>query len=1166
MSFLARLSLAHRGLVALMAAVVTGFGVFAIPALKQQLLPSLEFPAAVIVASYPGAGPEIVERQVTEPIERGLQGIEGLDTVRSTSREGSATIRLELAYGTDLDATVGRVRTALSGIESQLPDGVEPDVFAGSTDDLPAVVLAASGPGDERGFADRLRRVVVPELQGIDGVREATVTGDRADLVVIEPDPARLAAARLDVAALGAALRASGVAIPAGAVTENGRTLNVQVGTPSTSLEDLRDLYLAPSASAKGAAPVRLGDVATISRRPAPPTTLTRTNGSPSLGISVTARPDGNAVQISHDVRDRLGPLASALGGGAELTVVFDQAPYVEKSIHGLTTEGLLGLLMAVLVILAFLLSVRSTLVTAVSIPLSVLVALIALWTGDLSLNLLTLGALTIAVGRVVDDSIVVLENIKRHLGYGEDRRDAIVTAVREVAGAVTASTLTTVMVFAPIALVGGFVGQLFTPFAITVTVALAASLLVSLTVVPVLAYWFLRPAGWVGAGPAGWVGAGPAAGGPGVEADRAAVRAAAERRELRSPLQRAYLPVIGFATRRRLATVLLGVLVFAVTVGLAGRLETNFFDESGADTLTISQELPPGTSLDNVDAAARRVEDVLAGLDDVEAYQVSVGGRRGLFGIGGGAAAQATFSVALADGTDAAAARDAIRRRLAGLGGVGEVTVGTGGGGGPAANELQVVVHAADADTLARAAEQVRGAVAGTPDVADVTSDATRTVPRYDVAVDRGAAAEHGLTEAAIGQLVAQAFRGAPLGQVSLDGAPHDVVLRAGEAPADIEELRALSLPGGVTLDEVADVNQVAGPVQVTRIDGERSVTVSGTATGSDVGATTQALTKRLAALSLPAGASYQVGGVSAEQRDAFADLGVAVLAAIAIVFLIMAATFRSLVQPLILLVSVPFAATGAIGLLLATGTPLGVPALVGVLMLVGIVVTNAIVLLDLINQYRAQGMGVQEAVIEGGRRRLRPILMTAVATICALLPMAFGLTGEGGFIGRPLAIVVIGGLLSSTLLTLVLVPTLYTMVEHAKERYRARWAARAARRAGVPPADPGAPAATAVGVPSGRSSADAGLSSAGDGPSPAGAGPSPAGARPSSAGAAGGTPAGASGPRGSQSGGAGRPAPNSGGAKRSAPVGEEERPVPATAIFSKTDQFEIVRRRRKE
>jgi HAE1 family hydrophobic/amphiphilic exporter-1 len=332
---------------------------------------------------------------------------------------------------------------------------------------------------------------------------------------------------------------------------------------------------------------------------------------------------------------------------------------------------------------------------------------------------------------------------------------------------------------------------------------------------------------------------------------------------------------------------------------------------------------------------------------------------------------------------------------------------------------------------------------MASVPDVVDVSSDLVASAPRVDVTVDRQAAAAHGLTEASIGQAVSAAFHGAPLGQVTVDGATQTVVLRFGFAPTSLDQVKALSLPtatGVVRLDSVATVSQVDGPIQVSRVDGNRSATISGTATSDNIGSTTSQLTSKLNALKLPTGASYSLGGVSSDQSDAFGSLGLALLAAIAIVFLVMAATFRSLIQPLILLVSIPFAATGAIILLLLTGTALGVPALIGMLMLIGIVVTNAIVLMDLINQYREQGMSVAEAVVEGGRRRLRPILMTAIATIFALLPMALGLTGSGGFISQPLAVVVIGGLISSTALTLVLVPTLYTMVESARERRRAR------------------------------------------------------------------------------------------------------------------------------
>ncbi|WP_062436497.1 efflux RND transporter permease subunit [Herbidospora daliensis] len=1044
MTFLARLSLANRTLVIMIAVVASALGAYAIPSLKQQLFPSLEFPGAFVVAPYAGAAPDIVEDQVTKPIESSFQGIAGVTEISSTSREGMASIQVAFEFGTDIDEAIGQMEQAISGIEAQLPATVDPRVIAGGTDDIPVVVLAASG-ADEATLLDRLEQTAVPSLRGVDGVREVEVTGARGKQVTITPDTEEMLKKGLSPAAIPELLRANGVAIPAGSISEDGRNLTVQIGDRVATVEDLKNLYLAPPAApaqpqaqvpgrpgaATGQAvrppappkPVALGSVADVEVVDDSATTLTRTDGKPSLGVSITMKPDGNAVAISHDVRDLMPELTTALGSGATLTVVFDQAPYVERSIHDLTTEGLLGLAFAVIIILIFLLSIRSTLVTAVSIPLSVVIALIALWVGDYSLNLLTLGAMTIAVGRVVDDSIVVLENIKRHLGYGEPKRQAILSAVREVSGAVTASTLTTVAVFAPIAFVGGMVGQLFSPFAVTVTVALLASLLVSLTVIPVLAFWFLKA--------------------PAVSPEEARrVREEAEAKELRSPLQRAYLPVLRFATQRRWVTLAIGVVIFIGTMALAPNLKTNFLDSSGQDTVNITQRMPVGTNLAATDEAAGAVERVLADEPGVASYQVNVGGGNQFMGGAGGSADRASFSVTLADDVDADALQEGLREKFAALGsGVGEITVGGGGGGGGlGSNQMQVILQGPDVDQLAAASKTVVAALAGVPGLRDVASNLEDSAERIEVHVDREKAAAKGLTEAGIGQQVAQAFRGAPVGSIDIDGRAADIVLRTGDTPESlkqVEDLEIASATGMVKLTDVAEVAKNGGPTQISRLDGERTATVSGAADASNLGAVTTEVTAELDGLTLPAGVTATVGGASADQEEAFADLGLAMVLAIAIVFMIMVATFSSFVQPLILLVSIPFAATGAIGLLLITDTALGVPALIGMLMLIGIVVTNAIVLIDLINQYREQGMGVVEAVMEGGRRRVRPILMTALATIGALTPMAVGLTGSGGFISQALAIVVIGGLVSSTLLTLVLVPTLYVMVERTKERF---------------------------------------------------------------------------------------------------------------------------------
>ncbi|MEV6049573.1 efflux RND transporter permease subunit [Streptomyces sp. NPDC052107] len=1020
MSWLSRFSLRQRALIALMSLVALVFGLIAIPQIKQQLLPTINLPMVSVIAPYQGASPDVVEKQVVEPIENNLQGVDGVTGVTSTASEGNAVIMASFDYDNDTKQIVSDVQQAVNRARNQLPDDVDPQVVSGSTDDMPTVVLAVTSDKDQQALADQLDKTVVPTLKDIDGVGRVQVTGVRDLQVSVTPDDAGLARAGLTSAALGQALQAGGATVPAGSFDEDGVSRTVQVGGGFTSLRQIQDLMVTGEGGGK---PVRLGDVAAVKEQPAPADSIIRTDGRPSLAVNVTMDHDGSAVTISDAVKDKLPDLREQLGSGAKLTVVSDQGPAVSKSIKGLTTEGALGLLFAVLVILVFLASIRSTLVTAVSIPLSVVLALIVLWTRGLSLNMLTLGALTIAIGRVVDDSIVVLENIKRHLGYGEERKEAILNAVREVAGAVTSSTLTTVAVFLPIGLVGGMVGALFGSFSITVTAALLASLLVSLTVVPVLSYWFLRAP-------------------KGTPEDAAEARRRAEEKEANSRLQRAYVPVLRFATRRRLTSVLIAVVVLAVTFGMGGLLKTNFFDQGEQEVITVKQELKPGTSLAATDAQARRVEKLLASTDGVKDYQVTVGSSGFMAAFGGGTDSnQASYQVMLKDSKSYDKVQKHIEDGLKRLKGIGTTTVSAGDGFGN--QNLSVVVKASDPEALRTAAEQVRSTVAGLDDVTDVTSDLSTSVPRISVKAGAEAAAA-GFDDQKLGAAVAQAVRGTTAAKAVLDDTERDVVVRSAKPATTLAQLKALRL-GPVKLGDIATVKLVDGPVSLTRIDGRRAATITAKPTGDNTGAISTKLQSKIEALKLPAGAKAEIGGVTSDQNDAFKNLGLAMLAAIAIVFMLLVATFRSLAQPLILLVSIPFAATGAIGLLVATGTPMGVPAMIGMLMLIGIVVTNAIVLIDLINQYRRQGYGVVEAVVEGGRHRLRPILMTALATIFALLPMALGVTGEGGFIAQPLAVVVIGGLITSTLLTLLLVPTLYAMLELRKER-RAR--KRAAKR----------------------------------------------------------------------------------------------------------------------
>jgi len=760
--------------------------------------------------------------------------------------------------------------------------------------------------------------------------------------------------------------------------------------------------------------PVTLGDIADVQVVPTPATSVTRTNGKPSVGIAISKAGSGNVVDISKAVTALLPALQADLGAGSAITVVVDQAPYITQSISSMWSEGLIGAVFAILVILLFLRSWRSTVVAGMSIPLSVIIALIVLWGRADSLNMLTLAGLTIAIGRVIDDSIVVLENSYRHIQEGDDVMTAAEKGTREVSSAVTASTLTTVAVFLPLGFVHGVASEFFRPFALTVTFALLASLLVALTVVPVGVTWLLSH---------GHV--------PRREKDDT------------TTLQRLYLPALRWAISHKIITIVAAVAVFAGSMALAPQLKTNLLDNSQQNSLTLTQQLPPGTETAITAEAAATVEEVLAKTSGVGTYQVTIGSTGGLFGPGGGtdaSSARAQFSVTTEGARPKGDIVADLRRQVAALQGVGEVAVTDSDSSmGDNNSVLQVRVYADDPAVLQQANVAVTRTLSGVPGLTNISSNLSESRPQIAVKVDPAKVAAAGLDAGQVGQYVALVLNGMPIGQLPTEQGPVPAVLTLPLlAQRGSAQLGNLPLPGGTgltTLSSVAAVSETKESVQVTHTGGSRTVTISAAATSNNIGATANAVKAALKDLKLPAGARWEMAGASEQLGDVFTSLGLAMLVAILLVYLIMVATFRSLLNPLILLVSIPFAAVGAVVLLFVTGTSLGMPSLIGLLMLIGIVVTNAIVLLDLIEQFRDRGMDAPTAVVEGARRRLRPILMTAVATILALAPMALGL-GKGSFLSGPLAVVVIGGLVSSTLLTLILVPVVYLSLDRLRRR----------------------------------------------------------------------------------------------------------------------------------
>ncbi len=1012
---LARFSLANRVLVALVTLLIAGFGVFSMTQLRQELIPSIELPQTTIVTVVPGSSPEVVDEQISQPISSAISSLGDVEQVVATSSSGMSMVTVSSTYGVDADEFRSSIEDAIDGVS--LPEDAEPQIAAGSTADIPIVYLTASAPDlGESELSALLTDTVVPELEAVPDVRAVSVSGAATERLVITPDQGALAAHGLSPQSISDALDVNGITMPLGSIDSDGASAPVQGGTPVDSLDAMRAIPLA-SATEPGRV-LTLDEVADVDVVTEEKTSITRMNGEEALSLSITAVPDGDVVAISHGVADASTALTEE-HDELDLAVVFDQAPFIEESIQHLAIEGALGLLFAVVVILIFLLSLSSTLVTAISIPLSVLVTFIGLNLGGHSLNMLTLGALTIAIGRVVDDSIVVIENIKRHLAYGEEKAHAILTAVREVAGAITSSTLTTVAVFLPIALVGGMVGELFAPFALTVTIAMLSSLLVALTIVPVLSYWFLRR--------------------PKTTASAAEIRAEAEDKEHRSWLQRGYAPILRGTQKHPVLTLVASALLLVITGSLVPLMKVDFLGSTGQNMVMVTQEFEPGTDLDAVSEGAEKVEDALADIDGVTDVMLTAGSGGEFSSMLGGGGGTATFIANTDADVDQLALKETIGDRLDEITGAGEIGISDQAAASGFGGAVDVTVVADDEEGLETASAAVLDALEGTPHASDVTSDRAPAQPVVTVEVDREAALQRGMTELQVLGMVGSVLSPQSIGNATIDGEELRIYVDAAPAPATLEELRDLQVPtaqGMLPLSDIAAVDSVEVATSIARQDGELFATVSVTPEEGELGAVTTAVTERLDDADLPDGARATIGGVAQQQTESFEQLGLAMLVAIAIVFLLLVATFRSLAQPLILLVSIPFAATGALALLLITGTPLGISALIGMLMLIGIVVTNAIVLIDLVNQYRRQGQSVRDAVYNGARQRLRPILMTALATIFALLPMALGVTGSSGFISQDLAIVVIGGLVSSTLLTLILVPVLYLLFEGRRER----------------------------------------------------------------------------------------------------------------------------------
>lgn len=1012
-SWMANVSFRRAGFVILAVLLLSGYGALTITRVDQELIPGIQFPLMVVVAQSPGSQPEQVVQNVVAPLEAATAAIDGLDATQSTAVAGLGVMLYQFEFGTDIDLAEQAIQKAIDALP--LGDEVTTNILGFDPTLLPVVIFDLRGELDQGDLLRIAQTQVVPELSSLDGVGAVEVVGGAVDEILITLDRQQMLERGIAYEQVAAALQANNVVLPSGQVPVGQAFLPIETVAVLTSLDEIRAIGV----HAADGSLVPLGELATIEEVEGTPVGISRSSGEPALSIRVTKEQDANTVAVADRVLSTLDDLAPSLPAGVSTAIFLNQAEFITDSIDSLINEGLIGGGLAIFIVLVFLANWRSTLVTAVSIPLSLVVGIIVLHHFGFSLNIMTLAGLTIAIGRVIDDSIVVLENIYRHMTQGEPTISAIVNGAREVAIAIIGATATTAAVFLPLAMVGGLIGELFMPFAVAVVASLFASLVVSVTVIPALARFLL-----VGR-----------------------VRVRPDMRPGDTRLGRAYTPVLRWALNHRWTTLGISTLLFIGSLVLVPFLPVTFLPSTGENTIAVTVAAQPGQSPQAVLEQAIQVEEIIA---DTEAlsYQTTITGASGDIGavgaiISGGSPNSASISVRLPSSVNATSYAADLRERIAAeLPESDNVAVSAAEHG--FGSNVAITVTAASPQALAQlpdVAQQISEAVAAVDGTANVSSTLSAVAPTIEVQVDPARAAAVGLTPAQISSSLANVSSNQQITMLDLGQGPQPVRLRMTGVEADtLEALGNLEILPGVRLDEVATLEMAEKQVSITRVDGHQAATISADVTDENVGAVTVAIQTEIDKLEIPDGIEVLIGGVAGDIDEGFADMSVAIIASVVIVYAIMALLFQSWLDPFVILFTLPLAAIGAIVALFVTGSALSISSMIGVLMLVGIVVTNAIVMLEFVIMLRKErGYSLHDALIEGAQTRLRPILMTAFAAMLALIPLSLGLN-EGLLIAADLGRVVIGGLFTSTMLTLLVIPVVYSLVDGLRQRFTRR------------------------------------------------------------------------------------------------------------------------------
>lgn len=1005
----------------LLTIIITVSGIYSGTRMNMETIPDVSIPYLMVMDVYPGATPEKVMEDVSMPIEKAVEGLEDVKAVYSNSYSNMSNLQVEYEYGIDMDEAKRELQSALDAVE--LPETAEePTVTAISMNMMPVAALSVSSTKEDIvELTSTVEEIILPKIEKIDGVASAKITGQHIEEVDLTYKKDKLKQYDLTEDKVKEMIQASNMAVSLGLYEfEKGEEAVAVDGKFMTS-DELKNMMIPVTPSATNPTPfVKLSDIADI-KTVGKVESVSRTNGDEAIAIQIVKEQQSNTVDVVNGVKELIKEEKSKVDG-LVIDVSLDQGKPIEDSVATMIEKALFGGLIAVLIILLFLRDFKSTIISIISIPVSIFMALLVLNWMDITLNIMTLGAITVAIGRVIDDSIVVVENIYRRLHLKEEKlngRALIREATIEMFKPILSSTLVTVAVFAPLIFVGGMVGELFAPFALTMTFALGASLIVAITIVPALSHFLFKKKLY-------------------------SEKTESSHKET-GKLAKWYKGILNKSLNHKIITSILAVLLLAGSLALTPIIGFSFMGSEEDKVMYLTYTPKAGElkeeTLKNVEA----LEEKMLKRDYIDIVQISVSDNADpmMAMAGGGEGGALMYLIFDPEMENFPEVRDEIEDYVADLGQSGEWKNQNFAAPTGAENEVSYTFYSEDLNKLNKAVKMAEEAMKKNDQLEDVTSSAKDAFVEHTFNVDQNDILKYGLTTGQIVMMLNPMKADDVLTTIEKDGDTLDVIVQQEQTkqPKSVDDILARQVPTalGTTmpLSELVTVEKGTTLNTLARSKGEYYATVSGKAVGDDMSKATSEVQKDIDKLDMPKGVTVGVAGVQADMTETFTQLGAAMLAAIAIVYFILVVTFREGVAPFAILFSLPFAVIGSFVGLLIAGETISVSVMMGLLMLIGIVVTNAIVLVDRIIHMEREGMSMRDAILEAGATRLRPILMTAIATIGALIPLAVG-SGGGGLISKGLGVTVIGGLASSTLLTLIIVPIVYEVLSKIFKKNR--------------------------------------------------------------------------------------------------------------------------------